>query len=181
MSFRVVRQSKFRHVFGQALKKDQGYDDIRITKSSWDSTFCSVNPKYLAIITEAAGGGAFLVIPLEKVSVCVTEVLSSVVGVSSRTQTRDINTQINMHTKQRLQTCYHIVRNELCMNTSWPRALIYVLSIVVSLSDEAFLLLHLILCQRETSLFLAIRESEELSHFKLAKKTHFPFLRPLFS
>ena len=68
MSFRVVRQSKFRHVFGQALKRDQGYDNIRITKSSWDSTFCSVNPKYVAIITEAAGGGAFLVIPLEKVS-----------------------------------------------------------------------------------------------------------------
>ena len=67
MSFRVVRQSKFRHVFGQALKRDQCYDNIRITKSSWDATFCSVNPKYLAIITEAAGGGAFLVLPLDKV------------------------------------------------------------------------------------------------------------------
>ncbi|ESO08845.1 hypothetical protein HELRODRAFT_74052 [Helobdella robusta] len=64
---RVVRQSKFRHVFGQALKKDQCFDNIRITKSSWDSTFCSVNPKYLAVITEAAGGGAFLVLPLDKV------------------------------------------------------------------------------------------------------------------
>ena len=67
MSFRVVRQSKFRHVFGTALKRDQCYDNIRITKSSWDSTFCAVNPKYVAIITEAAGGGAFLVLPLEKV------------------------------------------------------------------------------------------------------------------
>lgn len=66
MSFRVVRQSKFRHVFGQALKRDQCYDNIRITKSSWDSTFCAVNPKYVAIITEAAGGGAFLVLPLDK-------------------------------------------------------------------------------------------------------------------
>jgi coronin-1B/1C/6 len=64
---RVVRQSKFRHVFGQALKRDQCYDSIRITKTSWDSTFCAVNPKYLAVITEAAGGGAFLVLPLEKV------------------------------------------------------------------------------------------------------------------
>ena len=68
MSFRVVRQSKFRHVFGQALKKDQCYDNIRITKSSWDSTFCAVNPHFVAIITEAAGGGAFLVLPLDKVS-----------------------------------------------------------------------------------------------------------------
>ena len=68
MSFRGIRQSKFRHVFGQPLKRDQCYDNIRITKSSWDATFCAVNPKYLAIITEAAGGGAFLVQPLEKVS-----------------------------------------------------------------------------------------------------------------
>jgi len=66
MSFRV-RPSKFRHVFGQALKRDQCYDNIRITKSSSDSTFCAVNPKYVAIITEAAGGGAFLVLPLDKV------------------------------------------------------------------------------------------------------------------
>jgi len=55
-------------VFGQALKRDQCYDNIRITKSSWDSTFCAINPKYLAIVTEAAGGGAFLVLALDKVS-----------------------------------------------------------------------------------------------------------------
>jgi len=67
MSFRGVRQSKFRHVYGQAVKHDQCYDNIRITKSAWDSTFCAVNPKYLAIITEAAGGGAFLVLALDKV------------------------------------------------------------------------------------------------------------------
>jgi coronin-1B/1C/6 len=66
MSFRGVRQSKFRHVFGQANKRDQCYDNIRITKSSSDSTFCAVNPKYLALITEAAGGGAFLVLSLDK-------------------------------------------------------------------------------------------------------------------
>lgn len=66
MSFRGIRQSKFRHVFGQPLKRDQCYDNIRITKSAWDSTFCAVNPKFVAIITEAAGGGAFLVLPLEK-------------------------------------------------------------------------------------------------------------------
>ena len=68
MSFRVVRQSKFRHVYGQPVKRDQSYDNIRITKSAWDSTFCAVNPKYLAIITEAAGGGAFLVLSLDKVT-----------------------------------------------------------------------------------------------------------------
>lgn len=68
MSFRVVRSSKFRHVYGQAVKRDQCYDNIRVSKSSWDSTFCAVNPKFLAIIVESAGGGAFIVLPHNKVS-----------------------------------------------------------------------------------------------------------------
>lgn len=63
MSFRVVRSSKFRHVYGQALKREQCYDNIRVSKSSWDSTFCAVNPKFIAIIVESAGGGAFIVLP----------------------------------------------------------------------------------------------------------------------
>ncbi|XP_058877102.1 LOW QUALITY PROTEIN: coronin-1B-like [Acipenser ruthenus] len=67
MSFRrVVRQSKFRHVFGQAVKTDQCYDDIRVSRVTWDSSFCAVNPKFVAIIVEASGGGAFLVLPLGK-------------------------------------------------------------------------------------------------------------------
>ncbi|XP_071259136.1 coronin-1C-A isoform X2 [Salvelinus alpinus] len=63
---RVVRASKFRHVFGQALKNDQCYDDIRVSRVTWDSSFCAVNPKFVAIIIEASGGGAFLVLPLHK-------------------------------------------------------------------------------------------------------------------
>lgn len=39
----------------------------RVSKSSWDSTFCSVNQKFLAVITESAGGGAFVVLPNTKV------------------------------------------------------------------------------------------------------------------
>uniref|UniRef100_G3P236 Coronin n=1 Tax=Gasterosteus aculeatus aculeatus TaxID=481459 RepID=G3P236_GASAC len=62
----VVRQSKFRHVFGQAVKNDQCYDDIRVSRVTWDSSFCAVNPKFVAIIIEASGGGAFLVLPLLK-------------------------------------------------------------------------------------------------------------------
>ncbi|KAL1273930.1 hypothetical protein QQF64_026744, partial [Cirrhinus molitorella] len=63
---RVVRQSKFRHVFGQAVKNDQCYDDIRVSRVTWDSAFCAVNPKFVAIIVEASGGGAFMVLPLHK-------------------------------------------------------------------------------------------------------------------
>lgn len=67
MSFRVVRSSKFRHVYGTALKREHCYDNIRVSQSSWDSTFCAVNPKFLAVIVESAGGGAFIVLPLNKV------------------------------------------------------------------------------------------------------------------
>ncbi|KAM4532813.1 coronin-1C-A-like isoform 1-T1 [Fundulus diaphanus] len=66
MSRRVVRQSKFRHVFGQAVRNDQCYDDIRVSRVTWDSSFCAVNPKFVAIIIDASGGGAFLVLPLNK-------------------------------------------------------------------------------------------------------------------
>lgn len=68
-SAQMFRRSKFKHVFGKPLKKEECYSNIRISKNAWDSTFCAVNNKYVAIITEAAGGGDFLVLPLEKVSV----------------------------------------------------------------------------------------------------------------
>lgn len=67
MSRSIVRQSKFRHVFGQAAKAEQSYDDIRVSKVTWDSSFCAINPKFLAVIVESSGGGAFLVLPLSKV------------------------------------------------------------------------------------------------------------------
>uniref|UniRef100_A0A3Q2U3C1 Coronin n=1 Tax=Fundulus heteroclitus TaxID=8078 RepID=A0A3Q2U3C1_FUNHE len=66
MSRKVVRSSKFRHVFGQAVKADQCYDDIRISTMTWDSNFCTVNPKFVAMIVDASGGGAFMVLPLNK-------------------------------------------------------------------------------------------------------------------
>lgn len=67
MSRKVVRSSKFRHVYGQPVKADQCYDDIRVSQMTWDGNFCSVNPQFLAIVVEASGGGAFLVLPLSKV------------------------------------------------------------------------------------------------------------------
>lgn len=79
---RVVRSSKFRHVFGTPYKKERCYDNIRITKAPWESNMCDVNIKFLAVVLESQGGGAFLVVPLEKVSsgnayVCVWTGLTS--------------------------------------------------------------------------------------------------------
>lgn len=67
MSFRrVVRQSKFRHVFAQAWKTEHCIDDVRVSRVTWDSPLCAVNPKFIAVIIEAGGGGAFLVVPINK-------------------------------------------------------------------------------------------------------------------
>ncbi|KAL4707911.1 hypothetical protein ACJJTC_013702, partial [Scirpophaga incertulas] len=63
--FRGVRSSKFRHVYGVPFKKERCYDNIKITRNAHDSNFCAVNPKFVAIVTEVAGGGAFLVLPLD--------------------------------------------------------------------------------------------------------------------
>uniref|UniRef100_A0A8C6ZKP3 Coronin n=1 Tax=Nothoprocta perdicaria TaxID=30464 RepID=A0A8C6ZKP3_NOTPE len=60
--------SKFRHVYGKAANKDKCYDCVPITLSVHDNHFCAVNPHFIAVVTECAGGGAFLVIPIHQVS-----------------------------------------------------------------------------------------------------------------
>nr|XP_020447394.1 coronin-2A isoform X2 [Monopterus albus] len=56
------RSSKFRHVFGKAATKESCYDGVPITCNVQDNNFCAVNPLFLAVITECAGGGTFLVL-----------------------------------------------------------------------------------------------------------------------
>ncbi|XP_065841761.1 coronin-1A-like [Oscarella lobularis] len=63
---RFVRSSKFRHVNGTAFKRDDSYEGFQVTRSAHDGDFCAVNTKYIAIIPEVAGGGAFFVHPLDK-------------------------------------------------------------------------------------------------------------------
>ncbi|XP_061626812.1 coronin-2A isoform X1 [Phyllopteryx taeniolatus] len=63
MSWRPqYRSSKFRHVYGKAAAKESCYDGVPITRSVQDNNFCAVNPRFVAVITECAGGGAFLVL-----------------------------------------------------------------------------------------------------------------------
>ncbi|KAF0294879.1 Coronin-2B [Amphibalanus amphitrite] len=65
-SFRGVRSSKFRHIFGSPARRDRCYDSLKITRNAHDGNFCAANPKFVAVVTEVAGGGAFVVIPLER-------------------------------------------------------------------------------------------------------------------
>ncbi|XP_055790805.1 coronin-2B isoform X2 [Salvelinus fontinalis] len=62
----TYRSSKFRNVYGKAGNREQCFDGIPITRNVHDNHFCAVNAKFLAIVTETAGGGSFLVIPVNK-------------------------------------------------------------------------------------------------------------------
>ncbi|RDI79165.1 hypothetical protein Vi05172_g10873 [Venturia inaequalis] len=66
MAGRFVRASKYRHVFGQPTKKEQCYDNLRISKNAWDTNLIKANPEYISVNWEASGGGAFAVIPVSE-------------------------------------------------------------------------------------------------------------------
>jgi coronin-1B/1C/6 len=53
---KVVRQSKYRHVFGQPAKPEENYQDLRVTRSAWDANFVKANTKFFAIAWEGGGG-----------------------------------------------------------------------------------------------------------------------------
>ena len=68
MPRRFVRESKFRHVFGEPYKRTACYDNINFTKNMWDGgKYCAANSKFMAVVLEGSGGGNFLVLPIEKV------------------------------------------------------------------------------------------------------------------
>ncbi|XP_061616532.1 coronin-2B isoform X2 [Phyllopteryx taeniolatus] len=67
MSWRpTYRSSKFRNVYGKVGSREHCYDGIPITKNVHDNHFCAVNSKFLAVVTESAGGGSFIIIPVSQ-------------------------------------------------------------------------------------------------------------------
>jgi len=63
---RVVRSSKYRHVFGQPFRKEDSYDELKVTRSAWDSNYIAASPSFFALIWEAGGGGSFAVLPFKQ-------------------------------------------------------------------------------------------------------------------
>jgi hypothetical protein len=61
---RVVRSSKYRHVFGTPAKKENSYDGIKPSRSAWDSNKVAASDKFVGVIWDASGGGAFAVLDL---------------------------------------------------------------------------------------------------------------------
>jgi len=60
---RVVRSSKFRHVFGTAYKQEDCFNNLQVTRTAWDSNLVCASPLYFGVIWLSQGGGSFAVIP----------------------------------------------------------------------------------------------------------------------
>jgi len=59
---RFVRASKYRHVYGTPSKRDQCFDNLKVSRNAWDTNLVKANPLFISINIEASGGGAFAVI-----------------------------------------------------------------------------------------------------------------------
>ncbi|KAI8816914.1 uncharacterized protein EV422DRAFT_543554 [Fimicolochytrium jonesii] len=59
---RFVRASKYRHVFGNSTKRDQCFDNLKVSRSAWDTNLVKANPLFISVNIEASGGGAFAVL-----------------------------------------------------------------------------------------------------------------------
>jgi hypothetical protein len=75
MALRGVVSSKFRHTFGTAAKRELCYEGVKISRNAHDGNFCAVSTRHLAIVTDSSGGGTFVVVPLNQVSVYPTPFL----------------------------------------------------------------------------------------------------------
>mmetsp|Transcript_17207 Transcript_17207/g.48428 ORF Transcript_17207/g.48428 Transcript_17207/m.48428 type:complete len:452 (+) Transcript_17207:118-1473(+) len=63
---RFVRSSKYRHVFGSGAKPEFVFDNIRVSKSAWDTNKVAASTKFIGVCWEAGGGGAFAVMDRKK-------------------------------------------------------------------------------------------------------------------
>lgn len=61
MANRFVRPSKYRHTYGQASKKEACYDNIKVSKSAWDTNLVAVNPLFISVNIECGGGTTKLI------------------------------------------------------------------------------------------------------------------------
>merc|ERR1712137_1269363 len=59
---RIVRSSKYRHVFGTAEKRENCFDGVEVSGGAWDSNKVAAGNSFVAAIWEAGGGGSFAVL-----------------------------------------------------------------------------------------------------------------------
>eukprot|EP00834_Sanchytrium_tribonematis_P006823 NODE_543_length_6231_cov_0.300718.p1 type:complete len:473 gc:universal NODE_543_length_6231_cov_0.300718:4208-2790(-) len=64
---RFVRNSKYRHVYGQPLKRELNYENIKPSTNAHDCNLIKANTEYLSVNWQSQGGGSFAIIPLSQV------------------------------------------------------------------------------------------------------------------
>ncbi|PAA50160.1 hypothetical protein BOX15_Mlig029098g2, partial [Macrostomum lignano] len=57
---------KYRHLFGEQVRKDQQFENVPISRNAHDGQFVAVNSEFLAVSCESSGGGSFLILPIDK-------------------------------------------------------------------------------------------------------------------
>jgi WD40 repeat protein len=62
MAGRIVRASKFRHVFANPAKPENCFLGIKPASTAWDSNFITANTKFFAMLWSSSGGGVYAVI-----------------------------------------------------------------------------------------------------------------------
>ena len=60
---KIVRASKYRHVFGSGSKKEACYDGARVSLDSNDWHLVKANTRFMSIHWDSVGGGSFLIHP----------------------------------------------------------------------------------------------------------------------
>ncbi|PWN97572.1 DUF1900-domain-containing protein [Tilletiopsis washingtonensis] len=63
---RFVRPSKYRHVYGTAARKEDFYDNIKVSNNAWDTNLVAGNGRFVSVNWAASGGGAFALIPVAR-------------------------------------------------------------------------------------------------------------------
>lgn len=63
---KIVRESKFRHLYGQQSPKDQLFDGINASDTRLEGNICAVNRKFIACVLSSSGAGFFTVLRRDK-------------------------------------------------------------------------------------------------------------------
>jgi len=65
MAVKIVRSSKYRHVFANEPNKGN-WDGVKLTKNAWDSNYATASAKWIAMAWESAGGGSVGILDVNK-------------------------------------------------------------------------------------------------------------------
>jgi coronin-1B/1C/6 len=61
---RIVRTSKYRHVFGKEFKPELTISNVESSQTTWDTNYMACNNTFWAVLWQTGGGGSVAVVPM---------------------------------------------------------------------------------------------------------------------